>query len=148
MPKQMPIVSASANAAKGHYNAPLPTLVDLVIRALSSAMPERVAAGHYGTFSTVRFVGKRPDTGALFQCSDSGFGGWGALCDEDGPGPFRTNCHGDTRLIPVEVQEASYPIIIDRFELRCDSGGAGRHRGGLGLAREYQVLASGMPTGW
>ena len=135
------IVSASANSAKGHYNAPLPTLVDLVIRALSGAIPERVAAGHYGTFSTVRFVGKRPDSGALFQCSDSGFGGWGALCDEDGPGPFRTNCHGDTRLIPVEVQEATYPIIIDKFELRTDSGGAGQFRGGLGLARDYQVLA-------
>ena len=135
------IVSASANSAKGHYNAPLPTLVDLVIRALASAIPDRVAAGHYGTFSTVRFVGKRPDSGALFQCSDSGFGGWGALNDEDGPGPFRTNCHGDTRLIPVEVQEATYPIIIDRFELRPDSGGAGEHRGGLGLARDYQVLA-------
>jgi N-methylhydantoinase B len=135
------IVSASANSAKGHYNAPLPTLVDLVIRALASAIPQRVAAGHYGTFSTVRFVGKRPDNGALFQCSDSGFGGWGALCDADGPGPFRTNCHGDTRLIPVEVQEATYPIVIDRFELRPDSGGAGEFRGGLGLARDYQVLA-------
>ncbi len=135
------IVSASANSAKGHYNAPLPTLVDLVIRALSGAIPDRVAAGHYGTFSTVRFVGKRSDNGALFQCSDSGFGGWGALNDEDGPGPFRTNCHGDTRLIPVEVQEATYPIVIDKFELRPDSGGAGQFRGGLGLARDYQVLA-------
>ena len=135
------IVSASANSAKGHYNAPLPTLVDLVIRALAGVIPDRVAAGHYGTFSTVRFVGKRPENGALFQCSDSGFGGWGALCDEDGPGPFRTNCHGDTRLIPVEVQEATYPIIIDKFELRADSGGAGQYRGGLGLARDYQVLA-------
>ena len=55
----------------------------------------------------------------------SGFGGWGALCDEDGPGPFRTMCHGDTRSIPIEVQEASYPIEIENYALRTDSGGAG-----------------------
>ncbi len=135
------ILSASDTAAKGHYNATLPTLVDLVIRALGPAMPDRVAAGHYGTFSTVRFTGYHPETGALFQCSDSGFGGWGALCDADGPGPFRTMCHGDTRLIPVEVQEASYPVLINSFELLADSGGAGEFRGGLGLSRSYEVLA-------
>jgi N-methylhydantoinase B len=135
------ILSASETAAKGHYNATLPTLVDLVIKALGPVLPERVASGHYGTFSTVRFTGHHPETGALFQCSDSGFGGWGALCDADGPGPFRTMCHGDTRLIPVEVQEASYPVVIERFELITDSGGAGEFRGGLGLSRCYEVQA-------
>jgi N-methylhydantoinase B len=136
------VMSASPNAAKGHYNLALPTLIDLVIRALAAAMPDRVAAGHYATFSTVRFVGHHPVTGALFQCSDSGYGGWGALYDQDGPGPFRTMCHGDTRIIPVEVQEASYPVFIEHFALRCDSGGAGEFRGGLGLSKSYVVKAT------
>ena len=69
----------------------------------------------------------------LWQCHDSGFGGWGALVEQDGPGPFRTMCHGDTRLIPIEVHEASYPFMIESFGLRTDSGGAGEFRGGLGL---------------
>ena len=56
--------------------------------------------------------------GMLWQCHDSGFGGWGALCDMDGPGPFRTMCHGDTRLIPIEVHEATYPFMIESFGLR------------------------------
>ena len=135
------IVSASPTAPMGSYNSALPMLIDLVIRALGAAMPDRVAAAHYGTFSTLAYAGRHPDTGAFWQCHDSGFGGWGALCDMDGPGPFRTMCHGDTRLIPIELHEASYPFMFERFSLRTDSGGAGEFRGGLGLERRYLMLA-------
>ena len=135
------IMSAGPTSAKGHYNLALPTLIDLVIKALSPALPDKVAAGHYATFSTIRFTGHHPETNALFQCSDSGFGGWGASAGHDGSGPFRTMCHGDTRSIPIEVQEATYPIIINEYALRIDSGGAGEFRGGLGLSKAYQVFA-------
>ncbi len=119
------IVSARPTAAMGAYNSALPMLIDLVIRALGAAMPDRAAAGHYGTFSTLSYAGRHPDTDAWWQCYDSGFGGWGALADMDGPGPFRTMCHGDTRLIPIETHEASYPFLVESFSLRTDSGGAG-----------------------
>jgi N-methylhydantoinase B len=135
------IVSASPTAAMSAYNSALPTLIDLVIRALGPALPDRVAAGHYGTFATLHFSGRRPDNDSFWQCHDSGFGGWGALNGLDGPGPFRTMCHGDTRLIPIEVQEANYPFMIEGFSLRQDSGGAGQFRGGLGLERRYLMLA-------
>jgi N-methylhydantoinase B len=135
------IVSAGPTSPMSSYNSALPTLIDLVIRALGPALPERVAAAHYGTFATLHFAGRRPDSGLFWQCHDSGFGGWGALCDMDGPGPFRTNCHGDTRIIPIEIQEASYPFLIEGFGLRPDSGGPGQFRGGLGLERRYQMLA-------
>ena len=135
------IVSAGPTAPMGSYNSALPTLIDLVIRALGPALPDRVAGGHYGTFATLAFAGRRPENGTLWQCHDSGFGGWGALVGQDGPGPFRTMCHGDTRMIPVEVHEASYPFMIEGFALRTDSGGAGEFRGGLGLTRRYLMLA-------
>lgn len=135
------IVSARPTAPMGSYNSALPTLIDLVIRALGPALPDRVAGGHYGTFSTLAFAGRRPEGGAFWQCHDSGFGGWGALRGQDGPGPFRTMCHGDTRMIPVEVHEATYPFLIEGFALRTDSGGAGEFRGGLGLTRRYLMLA-------
>jgi N-methylhydantoinase B len=135
------IVSARPTAAMGSYNSALPLLIDLVIRALGPAMPDRAAAAHYGTFSTLAFSGRQPDSGLFWQCHDSGFGGWGALCDMDGPGPFRTMCHGDTRLIPIELHEASYPFLIESFGFRTDSGGAGEFRGGLGLERRYLMLA-------
>ena len=134
------IVSAKPTAPMGAYNSALPLLIDLVIRALGLALPERAAAAHYGTFSTLAYAGRRPDTGAFWQCYDSGFGGWGALHDMDGPGPFRTMCHGDTRLIPIELQEATYPFMIESFSLRADSGGPGEFRGGLGLERRYLML--------
>ena len=135
------IVSAKPTAAMGSYNSALPLLIDLVIRALSTALPSQVAAAHYGTFSTIAYAGRRPDGGAFWQCHDSGFGGWGALNDMDGPGPFRTVCHGDTRLIPIELHEASYPFLIESFGFRTDSGGSGEFRGGPGLERRYLILA-------
>jgi N-methylhydantoinase B len=135
------IVSAGATSPMSAYNSALPTLIDLVIRALAPAVPDRVAAAHYGTFATLHYAGRRPENDAYWQCHDSGFGGWGALHDMDGPGPFRTMCHGDTRLIPIEVQEANYPFMIEGFSLRPDSGGPGRFRGGLGLERRYLMLA-------
>ncbi len=104
-------------------------------------MPERVTGAHFGTFSGVRFRGRR-DNGALFDCHDSGHGGWGACATHDGAGPFRTMAHGDTRIIPVELQESMYPYRIVEFSLRQDSGGAGKFRGGLGFRKRYQILSS------
>ncbi len=104
------IVSARPTAPMGAYNSALPMLIDLVIRALGPAMPDRVAAAHYGTFATLAYAGRQPDGGAFWQCHDIGFGGWGALCDMDGPGPFRTMCHGDTRLIPIELHEVELSV--------------------------------------
>ena len=126
----------------GAYNSALPTLIDLVIRALGPAMPDRVAAAHYGTFCDARLC--RPPSRhrrALAMPRQRLRRLGRAACDMDGPGPFRTNCHGDTRLIPIEVHEASYPFMIESFGLRTDSGGAGQFRGGLGLERRYLMLA-------
>ena len=104
------IVSAGPTAPMGAYNSALPTLIDLVIRALGRRCPTGSRPAHYGTFSTLAYAGRHPDTGAFWQCHDSGFGGWGALCDMDGPGPFRTMCHGDTRLIPIETARGELSV--------------------------------------
>jgi N-methylhydantoinase B len=49
--------------------------------------------------------------------------------------------HGDTRIIPVELQESMYPYRLEEFSLREDSGGAGTYRGGMGFRKRYRVLA-------
>ena len=59
------IVSARPTSAMGAYNAALPLLIDLVIRALAPAMPNRTAAAHYGTFSTLAYAGRYPEIGAV-----------------------------------------------------------------------------------
>jgi N-methylhydantoinase B len=124
----------------GNYSQAFPTVIDAIIKALENALPERVTGAHFGTFSGVRFRGKHAETGALFDCHDSGHGGWGACATHDGAGPFRTMAHGDTRIIPVELQESMYPYRIEEFSLRQDSAGAGRFRGGLGFVKKYQLL--------
>ena len=54
----------------GNYSQPFPTVIDAIIKALENALPERVTGAHFGTFSGVRFRGKRLDTGTLFDCHD------------------------------------------------------------------------------
>jgi len=133
------ILSAEPTAPMGNYSTPFPTVIDTVIKAFAQALPERVPGSHFGTHSGVRFYGKRAD-GSFFGTHDSGHGGWGAGATHDGGGPFRTMAHGDTRIIPLELQEATLPIRIEEFSLREDSGGAGTFRGGLGFRKIYRIL--------
>ena len=133
------ILSAHPTAPMGNYSQPFPTVIDAIIKALEKALPERVTGAHFGTFSGVRFRG-RTATGAPFDCHDSGHGGWGACATHDGAGPFRTMAHGDTRIIPIELQESMYPYRIAEFSLREDSAGAGKFRGGLGFRKCYEIL--------
>ena len=135
------ILSASPTAAMGLYSIPFPTVIDTIIKALEPALPRQVTGAHFGTFSSCRLFGQRTDPRAPFNCNDSGHGGWGACATHDGAGPFRTMAHGDTRIIPVELQEAMYPYRIEEFSLRADSGGAGTWRGGLGFEKQYLILA-------
>jgi N-methylhydantoinase B len=135
------LLSAEPTAAMGLYSIPFPTVIDCIIKALEPALPRRVTGAHFGTFSSLSFSGKRTDTGALFKANDSGHGGWGACATHDGAGPFRTMAHGDTRLIPIELQESIYPYRVEEFYLRQDSGGPGKWRGGLGFEKQYVLLA-------
>src|SRR5215217_1529328 len=140
------ILSADPTAPMGNYSTPFPTVIDAVIKALEQALPGRVPGGHFGTHSGVRFHGRRAD-GTFFGTHDSGHGGWGACASHDGSGPFRTMAHGDTRIIPLELQETYLPLRIEEFSLRQDSGGAGKFRGGLGFRKSYRMLAEcGLQT--
>lgn len=133
------LLNAAPTAPMGNYSQPFPTVIDAIIKALEPAMPKRVTGAHFGTFSGVRFRGTAA-TGAPFDCHDSGHGGWGACASHDGAGPFRTMAHGDTRIIPVELQESMYPYRITELALREDSGGPGKFRGGLGFRKRYEIL--------
>jgi N-methylhydantoinase B len=134
-------ISAGGTAAMSHYSLPLPTIVDTVLKALVQAVPGEAAAGHHGNFGVHMFTGRHPRTGELYQHMDSVLGGWGATGQRDGAGPFKTMIHGDTLDVPVDAQEALYPLRIEAYEFAPDSGGAGKFRGGLGLVKHYRMLA-------
>jgi N-methylhydantoinase B len=139
------ILSARPTAPMGGYPFPLPTVIDAIIRALQSAVPDKATGAHFGTHSGFMVRGSWPD-GRAFLAHDSGHGGWGAGDGHDGAGPFRTMAHGDTRLIPMELQETLLPFRIDSLELRTDSGGAGKFRGGLGFRKKYVITAPCLLT--
>ena len=134
------LLSADPTAPMGNYNRCFPIVIDAVIRAFENALPECVTGGHFGHFAALRFMGRRLDHSPL-DCIDGGWGGWGAGFDHDGSGPFRTIAHGDTRTIPIELQETMYPFRVEEMSLWGRiSGGPGKFRGGLGIRKVYRLL--------
>jgi N-methylhydantoinase B len=132
-------LSAPATAPMARYSTPLATVIDVVLRAVGQARPDLVAGGHHGAFGVHVFSGKKAN-GELFKNLETGQGGFGASQRGDGSGPFKTYAHGDTFNVPVELQEALYPVRFESLSLRTDSGGAGQFRGGLGVSKRVQVL--------
>ncbi len=136
------IVSAQKPAPMRWWMTFPMTIVDTVFRALAPAIPDRVVAGHHADLIIAMFNGFNPATSEFFIAfvGPSG-GGWGAKSREDGVSATICMNDGDTHNSPCEQLEAKYPVLFERHALRPDSGGAGRHRGGLGLENVVRTLA-------
>lgn len=134
------IFHAQEPAACSWYFSSLGLLIDMVVRALAPAMPERAAAAHYGDSMVTIFSGKdtRNDD-AFFVAVEANCGGWGAWDGEDGQDCLINNVNGSFRDYPIEVFEHRYPIRIAKYGIRKDSGGEGEFRGGNGSYREYHL---------
>jgi len=112
------------------------TVVDTVFKALAPAIPDRVIAGHHADLLTSPFHGINPRTSEFFIANWGPLGGgWGAKRSEDGVSATVCMNDGDTHNSPIEQAEAKYPVLVEHYQLAQDSGGAGRHRGGLGIDR-------------
>ena len=133
------ILNAKWPAALGLWSIPLPTVIDTILKALAPALPERIPAAHKGDMGGCSIGGFRPD-GRRFLLMNIFGGGWGGRPHEDGESASVSICQGDVRSAPIELQEVQYPFLIERFALRTDSGGAGEHRGGLGVDLTYRAL--------
>jgi N-methylhydantoinase B len=134
------ILSATSPAPVGNWSRTLPTVIDLILKALAPAMPEMIAAGHKGDMGGYAFFGVNPNTGRRFLCQTIMGGGWGGRAHQDGESATVSMCQGDVQNAPVEIQEIYYPVLIERQRLRDGSGGAGKFRGGLGLEVSVRVL--------
>ena len=109
------------------------TVVDTVFKALAPVIPERAIAGHHADLCTASINGRHPADGRLFIYLGGLIGGgWGAKHNEDGMSATICINDGDTHNGPSEQVEAKFPLIVQSYRLRPDSGGAGRQRGGLG----------------
>jgi N-methylhydantoinase B len=112
-------------------------LNDTIFKALSQALPERMIAGTKAMQCHAGFGGADPRTGEYYCYLETLGGGYGGRARSDGPDAVQT--HGqNTENAPVEEVEINYPVRILRYELVENSEGPGRHRGGLGVRRDYR----------
>lgn len=133
------ILSAKPPAALGQWSIALPTVIDTILKALTPAVPQMIPAAHKGDMGGCSFFGFHDD-GSRFLLMNIFGGGWGGRPHEDGESAAVSVCQGDVRNTPVELQEIKYPFVVERHALRPDSGGAGEHRGGLGVELTYRCL--------
>jgi N-methylhydantoinase B len=102
-----------------------------------------VIGGHHADLLASSFHGINTRTSEFFIGTFGPLGGgWGAKRTEDGVSATVCMNDGDTHNGPNEQAEAKFPVMVERFELIPDSGGAGKHRGGLGIARTTRALTN------
>ena len=136
------IISATRPAPMRWWMTFPMTIIDTIFKALQPAIPDRVIAGHHADLVAPSFHGFNPETSEFFIGNFGPLGGgWGAKKTEDGVSATVCMNDGDTHNGPNEQAEAKFPILVERFELLPDSGGAGKRRGGLGISRTTRALA-------
>lgn len=134
------VVSAVKPAAMRMWMTYPMTIIDTIFKALAPAIPDRVIAGHHADLVVGRINGRRPrDESFYIYLGGLIGGGWGAKHDSDGMSATIAINDGDTHNGPSEQVEAKYPLLVERYSLRQDSGGAGRFRGGLGAEQVVQA---------
>ena len=114
-------------------------MFDAVNAALAQLIPDRVPAAGEGGNTLAIFSGPNLD-GASYIYYELVCGTWGGNPSNDGNDGL-SNPSATAANVPVEVAEAMFPIVVERYELVRDSGGPGRHRGGLAIERAWRCLA-------
>ncbi len=112
-------------------------IVDLIIGALSLAMPELMPAASQGTMNNLAMGGV--SAGAKWSYYETICGGSGAHADDGGLDAMQSHMT-NTLNTPIEVLEQNFPLRLRRYQLRKDSGGKGLNSGGVGVVREYEFL--------
>jgi N-methylhydantoinase B/oxoprolinase/acetone carboxylase alpha subunit len=108
-----------------------------VLLALAQAAPERVMAEGAGAVWTMQVKGRYADGRSFVSSMFNHAGGTGARASKDGLSA--TAYPTGVSAVPVEVMEATAPLLFERRELRTDSGGSGKYRGGLGQTVEFSI---------
>ncbi|MGC2620788.1 MAG: hydantoinase B/oxoprolinase family protein, partial [Acidobacteriaceae bacterium] len=120
-------------------------IVDVLLRALAQAIPDRVPAASAGTMSNLTIGGIDPRSGEAFTYYETAAGGMGARPGLDGVSGVQTHMTNSLNT-PVEALEYAYPFRVRRYAYREASGGRGEFCGGDGLVREIELLAPAQVT--
>ena len=114
-------------------------IVDVLLRALAQAIPDRIPAASSGTMNNLTIGGIDPRTGEPFAYYETIAGGMGARPGKPGVSGVHTHMTNSLNT-PAEALEYAYPLRVRRYSLRPESGGGGTFRGGDGIVREIEVL--------
>jgi N-methylhydantoinase B len=120
-------------------------IVDVLLLALSQALPEQVPAAAAGTMNNLTIGGVDPRTREPFAYYETIAGGMGARPTKDGVSGVHTHMTNSLNT-PAEALEYAYPVRVRRYSMRPDSGGRGKHAGGNGIVREVEVLTDAEVT--
>jgi N-methylhydantoinase B len=132
-----------------HAVPPMPTFTlwtgllagEVVLKALAEGMPERVPACSGGDVCSMMGLGVDPRTGQAWLEATNEAVGMGGHAGGDGADGVMHLSEPGCRNNPVEVLETKAPMFIESYGYRPDTGGAGRHRGGVGVSRAYRFTA-------
>jgi N-methylhydantoinase B len=120
-------------------------IVDVLLRALAQAMPQRIPAAASGTMNNLTLGGVDPRTGKPFAYYETIAGGMGARPTKAGVSGVHTHMTNSLNT-PAEALEYAYPLRVTEYSIRRGSGGKGKFRGGDGIVREIEVLTEAQVT--
>lgn len=147
--RALEVLAEPGNLFHATYPAPTFTLwtgivaLELLFKALAKAIPDRLSASSGGDVPGFMMLGTHPETGKFFALSNNDSIGWGASSGSDGSNGLIHLSESICRNTPIEVLEPNTGMFFEQVELRTDSGGAGKYRGGLGLRRDIRFVSDG-----
>lgn len=136
------VVNPVAPAAVSSRNITSMILADVLMIAIGQACPERQIA-FSGPFHGTILSGRDPRNNVFFIDYENFCGGQGATCTNDGMDAVHVHMTNTSNL-PVESMELEFPVVVERYELVEDSGGAGQFRGGMGIMRDFRMYGEDM----
>lgn len=138
------LLNASRPAAVAAGNVETSTrIVDVLLGALAKAIPDRIPAASHGSMNNIAMGSNQ--TGKAWDYYETVGGGMGASLNGNGLSAVQTHMT-NTLNTPIEALEMQYPLRINRYEIRRDSGGIGKFKGGDGIIREFEFLENAHLT--
>ena len=133
------IVNAAFPAAVAARCNTAQRVVDVIVGALAPVMPDVAVGAANGANTTAVFFGHDPRTGQDYVYLETLGGGFGGRASKDGKDGVQVHMTNTSNL-PVEAIEMEYPLLVEGYGLVDDSGGPGKHRGGMGLRRVVRAM--------
>jgi N-methylhydantoinase B len=138
------LVNPRFPAAVGARSITCNKIARALFGAFAQLLPaDRAMASSHDSVPAIIFSGPRRTGDGSFVYLETIGGGMGARCDTDGMEAIHVHLTNTSNL-PVEALENEYALLVDEYVLVPDSGGAGRHRGGLGIARQIRATRDGV----